>query len=37
MDKNLNKIYNLFKFNLIFSEIIIDNELYKHSNQILIN
>jgi hypothetical protein len=31
MDKNLNKIYNLFKFNLIFSEIIIDNELYKHS------
>jgi hypothetical protein len=31
MDKNLNKIYNLFKFNLIFSEIILDNELYKHS------
>lgn len=31
MDKNLNKIYNLFKFNLIFLEIILDNELYKHS------
>ena len=31
MDKNLNKIYNLFSFNLIFSELILDNELYKHS------
>lgn len=31
MDKNLNKIYNLFSFNLIFSEFILDNELYKHS------
>jgi hypothetical protein len=31
MDKNLNKIRNLFSFTLLFSEIILDNELYKHS------
>ena len=31
MDKNLNKIRNLFSFTLLFSEIIVDNDLYKHS------